>query len=111
MKTNQNEHSVSTESTRTSIPKRRTESKRVTFRLNAPKASEVLLAASFTKWQDKARKMKQLKNGDWTVRAQLKEGTRCHYRFIVDGEWRNDPSSALSEPNPFGTENNVLVVE
>ena len=111
MNTNQSSHTASTETTSAASPRPKTRSKRVTFRLNAPQASEVLLAASFTKWQEKARKMKQLKNGDWTLRAQLREGTRCHYRFIVDGEWKNDPSSALSEPNPFGTENSVLVVE
>jgi hypothetical protein len=28
-----------------------------------------------------------------------------HYRFLVDGEWRDDPECALRTPNPFGGEN------
>ncbi|MBI3858582.1 MAG: hypothetical protein HY293_23090, partial [Planctomycetes bacterium] len=32
------------------------------------------------------------------------------YRLIVDGVWRDHPGAAKRVPNPFGTENCVLVV-
>jgi hypothetical protein len=30
-----------------------------------------------------------------------------HYRFIVDGEWRDDPQCPLHVPNPFGSQDMV----
>jgi hypothetical protein len=34
----------------------------------------------------------------------LEPGTH-HYRFLVDGEWRDDPECALRTQNPYGGEN------
>ncbi|MDA0836881.1 MAG: isoamylase early set domain-containing protein [Planctomycetota bacterium] len=85
-------------------------SKKVTFRYAAPDASEVLLAGCFTKWDEKPKKMKKLKNGTWNVRAELKVGDTYRYRYIVDGEWKNDPECTKRETSPFGTENCLITV-
>lgn len=85
-------------------------SKKVTFRYAAPGASEVLLAGCFTKWDEKPKKMKKLKNGTWNVRAELKVGETYRYRYIVDGEWKNDPECTKRETSPFGTENCLITV-
>jgi len=29
------------------------------------------------------------------------------YRFIVDGEWRDDPECKLRIPNPYGSEDMI----
>jgi 1,4-alpha-glucan branching enzyme len=84
--------------------------KRVDFSLFAPAADEVKLAGDFTDWQDSPAEMRRLKNGAWKKTVYLPLGA-YQYRFVVDGEWTNDPDSALREPNPFGDENNVCVVE
>lgn len=39
----------------------------------------------------------------------LSPGT-YRYRFLVDGEWRDDPECTLRVPNPFGTEDAVQAV-
>lgn len=84
--------------------------KRVDFSLFAPDAAEVKLAGDFTDWQDSPAEMRKLKSGAWKKTVYLPLGA-YHYRFVVDGEWTNDPDSALREPNPFGDENDVCVVE
>jgi hypothetical protein len=33
-----------------------------------------------------------------------------HYRFRVDGEWRDDPACTLRVGNPFGSQDAVRVV-
>jgi hypothetical protein len=43
------------------------------------------------------------------VTASLKPGT-YHYRFVVDGEWRDDPECKVRLQNPFGTQNDVVQV-
>ena len=85
-------------------------SKKVTFRYAAPDAAEVLLAACFTKWDEKPRKMKKLKNGTWNVRAELKVGETYRYRYLVDGVWKDDPECKERETSPFGSENCLITV-
>ena len=84
--------------------------KRVDFSLFAPAAAEVKLAGDFTDWQAAPAEMRKLKSGAWKKTVYLPLGA-YQYRFVVDGEWTNDPDSALREPNPFGAENDVCVVE
>jgi hypothetical protein len=54
--------------------------------------------------------MKPVGGGLWKVQVSLAPGT-YHYRFLVDGEWRDDPECTLRVPNPFGTENAVREVK
>jgi len=84
--------------------------KTVRFSLNAPGAREVMLAGDFTDWGAQARKMRCVtrKSGTFAARVELAPGT-YEYKFIVDGEWVEDPK-AESVANPFGTNNSVLRV-
>jgi len=61
----------------------------------------VLLVGDFTRWQQQGIPMHQDKNGVWTTTVELVPGKHT-YRFIVDGEWRDDPECRLRTPNPFG---------
>ena len=45
-------------------------------------------------------------NGIWTASVALAPGTH-RYRFIVDGEWRDDPACKSRMPNPFGSEDMI----
>ena len=84
--------------------------KRVRFSLAAPGAKKVLLVGDFTDWQSKARKMQRLKPRSRTFVATvaLPPG-RYEYKFIVDGEWIEDPQ-ADAVLNRFGTRNSVCTV-
>ena len=80
-----------------------------TFRFNSPGALSVLLVGDFTHWQEKPIALRKSREGVWTTTVDLPAGT-YHYRFMVDGEWRDDPESTLRVLNPFGTQNAVREV-
>jgi len=81
-----------------------------TFSFYAPDATSVQLVGDFTHWQENPINLKRQRSGTWKVTVPLAPGT-YHYRFLVDGEWRDDPECTLRVPNPFGTENSVRKVE
>ncbi len=85
---------------------RKNNNRRQTFSINAPKAMSVLLVGDFTRWQEEAIEMEKQKGGEWKISVTLAPGT-YQYRFIVDGEWRDDPACALRRANHFGSEDAV----
>lgn len=79
------------------------------FTLFAPEAGEVLLVGDFTEWSAGDCRMRKFKDGIWKKKVNLKPG-RYEYRFVVDGQWQSDPGNNNSNPNPYGSENSVLIV-
>ena len=84
--------------------------KKIQFELSAPGAQKVYLAGDFNNWDANAHPMKKDKNGIWKTALSLKSG-RYEYRFLVDGNWENDPSCCDCAPNEFGSQNCVRIVE
>jgi 1,4-alpha-glucan branching enzyme len=82
---------------------------RQTFSITAPTAMSVQLVGDFTHWQEKPAALKKGRDGVWKVTIALPPGTH-HYRFLVDGQWRDDPECTLRVPNPFGTQDAVRQV-
>ncbi len=80
-----------------------------TFTFKAPAALSVLLVGDFTQWQSRPIPLTREAGGVWKVTTQLAPGTH-HYRFIVDGEWREDPECTVRVDNPYGGKDGVLVV-
>lgn len=80
--------------------------KRVQFAFDAPQANDVAVTGSFCDWQT-LYPLKQQKNGAWKRTLEITPG-RHEYRFVVDGEWRDDPGSDDRVPNPYGGMNSVL---
>jgi 1,4-alpha-glucan branching enzyme len=76
------------------------------FRFTADGAESVLLVGDFTHWQSQPIPMRKGADGIWTATVELAPGTHS-YRFIVDGEWRDDPECTIRVPNPYGGENMV----
>ena len=54
--------------------------------------------------------MKRQRNGAWKATVAVSPGQH-EYRFIVDGQWVDDPKCDTRKPNPFGGENCTRVVE
>lgn len=77
-----------------------------TFSIRAPGALSVQLVGDFTHWQKEPINLRQEAAGLWQVGVQLQPGTH-HYRFLVDGQWRDDPDCILRVANPFGSENMI----
>ena len=88
----------------------KTKTKKVQFEFLAPGAQEVYLAGDFNNWDTSANPMKKDKNGLWKTSLSLKPGS-YEYRFLVDGNWENDPSCSYCVPNEFGSENCVRNIE
>ena len=84
--------------------------KKQTFIIPAPEAHSVLLAGDFTHWQNWAIPMRRQRGGLWKATVQLFPGT-YHYRFIVDGQWRDDPQSNCHVPNPYGGRDSIREVD
>jgi 1,4-alpha-glucan branching enzyme len=82
--------------------------KPVDFFLNKPEAKTVSLAGTFNGWDLKRTPMRKEAAG-WKTTLWLPPG-RYEYRFVVDGEWINDPREMDSAPNEFGGTNSVIVV-
>ncbi len=74
------------------------------FSFRAPEAISVQLVGDFTHWQENPISLKKEAGGLWRASVELKPGTH-HYRFLVDGEWRDDPECSMREPNAFGSQN------
>lgn len=74
-----------------------------TFSFRAPEALSVQLVGDFTHWQERPIHLQKGADGIWRATVIMEPGAHP-YRFLVDGEWRDDPDCALRTPNPFGSE-------
>ncbi len=74
-----------------------------------PQATEVCVAGSFNEWHPSATPMIRLDAGKWVKELDLPPG-RYEYRFVVDGQWVDDPAARETVPNPHGGVNAVLEV-
>lgn len=79
------------------------------FSLDAPGAKEVILMGDLNKWDKRAHPMKKDNKGLWNKITMLSIG-RHEYKFLVDGEWWNDPNNDQVCQNEHGTLNNVINV-
>jgi 1,4-alpha-glucan branching enzyme len=82
--------------------------KRVYFRYSSSDAKKVAVVGSFSHWKE-VRLLKKGKGGDWRTWMNLEPGV-YEYRFLIDGQWANDPECDHRVPNEFGSENDVLRV-
>lgn len=76
---------------------------------NDPHAKLVQVAGDFNNWVNEALDPTDLQRGIWEKFIPLAPG-RYRYKFIVDGEWTVDPQNSVSEPNPYGGIDSVIVI-
>ncbi len=81
--------------------------RRVTFSFDAAGAKEVILMGDFNKWNPKTHSMKNTENGIWKKTVVLPPG-KYEYKFLVDGQFKEDPLNDQTCPNCFGTQNSVF---
>ncbi len=74
------------------------------FSFRAPEAISVQLVGDFTEWQSHPISLRKETGGVWQASVELTPGEH-HYRFLVDGEWRDDPECSMRVPNSFGSQN------
>jgi 1,4-alpha-glucan branching enzyme len=83
--------------------------KKQTFAITAPTAMSVQLVGDFTHWKDQPISLQRGPGGVWQTAVELAPGTH-RYRFLVDGQWRDDPECAVRVPNPFGGQDAIREV-
>lgn len=82
---------------------------KVTFNLPAKEAKFVAVSGDFNNW-DKTE-LRKLKNGTFKTQLNLPVDKAYEFRYIVDGEWRNDEKADRYTWNDFAAaENSVLEV-
>ena len=84
--------------------------KPVEFILRQPQARSVAVAGDFNNWEASRTPMKASPEGSWKATVWLPAG-RYEYRFVVDGEWCDDPLNPMRSSNALGAQNCVLIVE
>jgi 1,4-alpha-glucan branching enzyme len=83
--------------------------RKVTFSLENADANEVFLIGDFNKWNPKSHPMKSDEKGAWVRNVIIPPG-EYEYKFIVDGQWKEDPQNEQLSLNCFGTYNNIINV-
>jgi len=90
-----------------------TEAREVVVRFRDAAASDVRIAGDFNGWvPDKGVRSLIESEGQtriWTKILRLSPGT-YQYRYVVDGEWRQDPDNPEGASGSVGDSNSVLVV-
>jgi chromosome partitioning protein len=86
----------------------------VVVRFKDSAAGDVRIAGDFNGWvPDRGVRSLIATEGQsrvWTKILTLEPGT-YQYRYVVDGEWREDPGNPKSAPGPTGQPNSILHVQ
>jgi chromosome partitioning protein len=89
------------------------ETREVVVRFRDTAAQDVRIAGDFNDWiPDKGVQSRMDVQGDtrvWTKVLSLPPGT-YHYRYVVDGRWREDPENPMPESGLSGERSSLLVV-
>lgn len=89
------------------------EGEQVTFLYQAQEGErEVRLASDLHGWDPRRAPLLQRlgRSSLFALRCSLPREARLEYRFVVDGQWRNDPWNPQTVDNGLGSRNNVLTM-
>ena len=87
--------------------KQKIKRRKATFSLEATDANEVILLGDFNDWNPKRHPMKTDGNGVWNKTVIIPPG-KYEYKFLIDGNWIEDPQNDQTCLNCFGTLNSVF---
>jgi 1,4-alpha-glucan branching enzyme len=82
---------------------------RVPFMTKVEGAKEVVLTGDFTNWSRDKIRLHPMGEGEWNAMLELPPG-EYRYRLLVDGEWRDHAEAAKRAPNPYGSQDCILLV-
>ncbi len=82
----------------------------VVFTCVAPDAKEVFIAGDFNNWTADKNSLMEKVDGVWRKKMVLDPGS-FYYRFVVDGEWIDDPVNPNKRTNPFGQSDSLIEVK
>ena len=80
-----------------------------TFTYTDPAAKSVSVAGEFNQWSTTEHPMHRDASGVWTAVIPLKPG-KYQYKFVVDGDWKQDPLNPNTADDTFGGKNSVKTI-
>ncbi|MBN1504405.1 MAG: hypothetical protein JW952_05005 [Candidatus Eisenbacteria bacterium] len=81
----------------------------VEFSLDAPEAKSVFVAGTFNNWAADKDRLKKDATGVWRIRLSVSVGKQ-EYKFVVDGQWKEDPANPNKVADAYGGSNSVIEV-
>jgi hypothetical protein len=72
-------------------------------------ADQVAVVGDFNDWRPGATPMRQDREGVWRAHIDLPLGSRCEFRYLVDGAWLTDYHADGFAPNRYGSNNSVVI--
>ncbi|GEM_PF-1077452 len=82
----------------------------ILFSYYAPWTKEVFLAGDFNGWKKKSTPLIKGKDDVWRIVLELKPGRSYDYKYVVDGNWINDPNNADLNPDIAGGANSIIYI-
>ena len=80
-----------------------------TFSYSDLRAKSVSVAGDFNQWSATANPMQKDLAGLWITSIPLKPG-KYQYKFVVDGNWKQDPLNPDAADDTFGGKNSVKTI-
>ena len=81
----------------------------VEFTLDAPDVKVVYVAGDFNNWAGDKDRMKKGQDGIWRIKMAVPPG-KYQYKFVVDGQWKEDPANTDKVADPYGGFNSIIEV-
>lgn len=82
---------------------------KVIFSVAAPAANEAYLVGDFNGWSMNEGSRMNRDNGGFKKELPLAPG-RYRYRFVIDGNWIEDPNNPVQELNPYGQLDSLIEI-
>jgi chromosome partitioning protein len=82
----------------------------ILFTVEAPGAANVALAGDFNDWREPIKMNDDDEDGIWVAIASLAPGV-YQYKFVIDGQWTNDPENPVGVDDSHSGTNSVVVVK
>ena len=84
---------------------------KVTFSVEAKEASTASVVGDFNDWNPEKGELSKLKSGTFKAAFDLPKDASYEFKYIVDGEYINEPEADSFVWNGFaGAENGVLAI-
>ena len=84
---------------------------KVTFSIEAKEANVASVIGDFNNWNPAAGELSKLKTGTFKATFDLPKDNSFEFKYLVDGNYVNDPESDSYAYNEFaGAENGVLAL-
>jgi predicted esterase len=80
------------------------------FSYYSPGAKEIFLVGDFNGWKRKETPLVKGRDDVWRAVLELKPNRSYDYKYIVDGNWVNDPNNRDLNPDVAGGANSVIFI-